>query len=184
MTEVTMAVAGSSAALKKKIERLARKGDTGWLDLAEALYEARSLPASPDGGRPSLADLVHITKLSRRTIGYLIEVWERWCDRGVPRERLSKIGWTKLAVIVDRCEPGEYLDALPIAEISTAKDLPALLKGAEKKEMHTVLLRLTDRQHAVFEEVLLMHGAKRPKNHRGLVRKERALTKALEKFGL
>jgi hypothetical protein len=93
---------------------------------------------------------------------------------------LGNIGWTKLAVIAENCEPGDEQHALALAEASTLKELPGRLKGTEPKEKaRTVLLRLTKRQHAHFESFLLAHGARRPKRGRGLSGKEKALMKAL-----
>ena len=86
----------------------------------------------------------------------------------IPRDRLARAGWTKLAVIAELCEPGEELQALDLAETYTVKELPAVLKGTHKKaKARTILFRLTPRQHEVLEHVLLAHGAGRPKKRRG-----------------
>ncbi len=117
---------------------------------------------------------------TRRTICYLIAVWRRFRELGIPRERLVEVGWTKAAVVIENCAPEEMEEALALAETATAKELPALLKGAPRKaKAHTVLLRLTPRQYGQFEAVLLANGARRPKKGRGLSGKERALMKAL-----
>jgi hypothetical protein len=86
----------------------------------------------------------------------------------------------KLAVIAENSEPEEVEEALALAETATAKELPALLKGAPRKaKARTVQLRLTPTQYEQFEAVLLANGARRPKKGRGLSGKERALMKAL-----
>ncbi len=181
-----MATRGSSAALKKKIQRLAAGTDDGRLELAEALCEARALPRTPKGERPTLADLVEITKLSRRTLNYLISVWKRFGDLDIPRDRLARVGWTKLAIIAEHCDPGDELQALDIAQTCTAKELPALLKGTRRtSKKRTVLLRLTPGQYEDFEQVLLAHGANRPtrgKKNWGLAGKEAALTMGLRQL--
>jgi hypothetical protein len=59
----------------------------------------------------------------------LIKVWQMVDDLGIPRERLGDIGWTKMAVLAENCEPEEVADALDLAETYTAKELPAALKG-------------------------------------------------------
>ena len=175
-----MAVRSSSATLKKKIQHLAARADDGPLELAEVLCEARALPRTTKGERPTLAEVVEITKLSRRTLNYLISVWERFGDLDIPLDRLARVGWTKLAIIAENCEPGDELQALEIAETCTAKELPALLKGDRPRaKKRSVLLRLTPSQHEHFEMVLLAHGARRPKKRRGLARKEAALMRAL-----
>ena len=169
-----------SAALKKRAQTLAAKGDDSMLELAEALSELRALPKPPDGDRPTLDVLIDLTKLSRRTICYLLKVWQTFSDLGIPRERLVRVGWTKLAVIAENSEPEEMEEALALAETATVKELPALLKGAPRKaKARTVQLRLTPRQYEQFEAVLLANGARRPKKGRGVSGKEKALMKAL-----
>lgn len=181
-----MAVRNSSATLMRKIQRLAATDDSPF-ELAEAVWEARALPKPPEGGRPTFADLVEITKLSRRTLNYLISVWERFGNLNISKDRLARVGWTKLAIIAEHCDPGDELQALNVAQTCTAKELPALLKGARPRaKKRTVLLRLDERQYKVFERVLLAHGAKRPKKGRkdfALAGKEAALTKALRQIG-
>jgi hypothetical protein len=150
------------------------------LDLAQALAEARSLPKPPQGDRPTLADLVELTGLSRRAINYLVKVWERFGDLDIPRDRLSRVGWSKLAIIAETCEPGDELDALARAESSTVKDLPRHLKSGRKPgKRRTVLLRFTEDDHEIFEAILLAHGARRPKRGRGLANKEKAVLRAM-----
>jgi hypothetical protein len=101
-------------------------------------------------------------------------------DLGIPRERLVHIGWTKMAVVAENCEPKEVVNALDLAENYTAKELPAALKGTlPKSKARTVKLRLTPRQYDQFATVLLANGARRPKRERGLSGMERALMKAL-----
>jgi hypothetical protein len=170
-------VGRSTAALMKGAQMLAAKGDNRMFELAEALSELRAMP---DGDRPTLDDLVDLTKLSRRTICYLLKVWQMVTDLGIPRERLVHIGWTKMAVLAENCETDEVKNALDLAETYTAKELPAALKGRGSKfKAHTVKLRLTPRQYDQFAAVLLANGARRPKRGRGLSGMEKALMKAL-----
>ena len=171
----------SAAALIKRAQALAAtKGDDSMIDLAEVVWDLRALPKPPDGDRPSLHDLVGLTKLSRRTICYLLKVWQTFSDLGIPRERLVRVGWTKLAVIAENSEPEEFEEALALAENATAKELPALLKGAPREsKARTVQLRLTPRQYDQFAAVLLANGARRSRGERGLSGKEKALMKAL-----
>jgi hypothetical protein len=173
-----------AAALRKRVQSLAAKDDDSKIELAEALSDLRDLPRPPDGDRPTLDDLVELTELSKRAVCYLLKVWKTFSDRSIPRDRLARIGWTKLAVIAENCESGEEEQALAIADACTVKELPALLKGRRrKKKPRTVQLRLTKRQHDRFESVLLAHGARRPKKGWGLSGKEKALMKALGNSG-
>jgi hypothetical protein len=170
----------NTAVLKKRVQTLAAEGDNRVFELAEAMAKWRATPKPPDGDRPTLDELVDLTKLSRRTIYYLLKVWQLVTDLGIPRDRPARIGWTKMAVLAENCEPEEVQDALDLAETYTAKELPAALKGrAPKYKAHTVKLRLTPRQYNQFTAVLLANGARRPRG-RGLSGMEKALMKALE----
>jgi hypothetical protein len=98
----------NTAALKKRAQTLAAKGDDSMIELSEALSELRDLPKPPDGDRPTLDELVDLTKLSRRTICYLLKVWQMVDDLGIPRNRLVRIGWTKMAVLAENLSPRRW----------------------------------------------------------------------------
>ena len=102
----------SAAAFIKRAQTLAAKGDDSMIDLAEVVWELRALPKPPGGDRPTLDELVDLTKLSRRTICYLLKVRQVFSDLGIPREHLADVGWTKLAVIAENSEPEEMEEAL------------------------------------------------------------------------
>ena len=174
-------VGRSAAALIKRAQTLAAKGDDSTNDLAEVVWELRALPKPPDGDRPTLDELASHVKLSGRTICYLLKVWQAFSGLGMARERLVEVGWTKAAVsVIENCATEEVEEALAMAETATAKELPALLKGAGRKpKARTVQLRLTPRQYDQFAAVLLANGARRSRGERGLSGKERALMKAL-----
>ena len=76
-------VGRSAAALIKRAQTLAAKGDDSMIDLAEVVWELRALPKPPDGDRPTLDELASHVKLSRRTICYLIKVWQMVSDPGI-----------------------------------------------------------------------------------------------------
>ena len=105
-------VGRSTAAQIKRAQMLAAKGDDSMIELAEVLSELRARPKAPDGDRPTLDELVEHTKRSRRTICYLLRVWQMVDDLSIPRDRLVRIGWTKAAVLAENCEPDEVKDAL------------------------------------------------------------------------
>jgi hypothetical protein len=169
-----------TATLKKRVQTLVARDDDSMIELAEALSELRAMPKPPDGDRPTLDELVDLTKRSRRTICYLLKVSQTFSALSIPRDRFVRTGWTKLAVIAENSEPEEMEEALALANTCTAKELPALLKGAAPRaKARTVQLRLTPRQYDQFKAVLLANGARRPKRGRGLSGKERALMKAL-----
>jgi hypothetical protein len=170
----------STAALMKRAQALAGKGDDSMIELAEVIYDLRTLPKPPDGDRPTLDALASGIKLSRRAVCYLLKVRQTFGELGIPRERLVEVGWTKASIVLENSEPEEVEVALALAETCTAKELPALLRGSPRKaKARTVLLRLTPRQYDQFEAVMLANGARRPKKGRGLSGKERALMRAL-----
>jgi hypothetical protein len=173
-------VGRSASALMKTAQMLAAKGNDSMIELAEVMLDLRALPKPPAGDRPTLDELASRMKLSRRTICYLVSVRQAFCDLGISRDRLVKVGWTKAAIVVENSEPEDVEEALALAETCTVKELPALLKGSPRKaKARTVLLRLTPRQYDQFEAVMLANGARRPKKGRGLSGKERALMNAL-----
>ncbi len=162
----------------KRAQTLAAKDDDSRIELAEVVWDLRALPKPPDGDRPTLDELASRVKLSRRMICYLVAVWQRFNELGIPRDRLVRTGWTKLAVIAENCGQRKVDEAIDLADTCTLKELPALLKGAPRKaKARTVLLRPTPRQYDQFEAVLLANGTRRPK--KGLSGKEKALMKAL-----
>ena len=118
--------------------------------------------------------------LSRRTICYLLKVWETFSDLGIPRERLVRLVGPKRRSSSKTVRPRRWRRRSPWRRLATAKELPALLKGrARKAKARTVQLRLTPRQYDQFAAVLLANGARRPRGERGLSGKEKALMKAL-----
>jgi len=173
----------SSRALRRRVQTLATKDNTSTIELAEVLSDLRALPKPPNGDRPTLNELVALTRLSKRAVCYLLKVWRRFSSLDIPRDRLSRIGWTKLAAIAENCDSGDEQNALKLAEACVLKELPARLKGmGAKPKARTILLRLTRRQHERFESLLLAHGARRPKKGRGISGKEKALMKALDQL--
>ena len=122
--------------------------------------------------------------MSRRAVCYLIKVWQTFGELGIPRERLVEIGWTKAAIVLENSGPEDVEEALALAETCTAKDLPALLKGTpQKAKARTVLLRLTPRQYAQFEAVMLANALDARKKGGACPARKRALMKALGKSG-
>ena len=145
------------------------------LELAQALYEAEHrLPGS-------LRRIIAETGLGRRKAYYLVSIWKRFADLGVPFVELAAVGWTKLAIIAREAQPGQERVALDMARQTTARDLPRALRKGKAQDLprHSVLLRLSPTQYQVFAQALACFGAQSPRRGRGLVGKERALIRAL-----
>ena len=161
--------------LRRRARALAVARDATPIDLAEALYEAEQ--AAPG----AIQELIEDGVIRQRRAYYLKSIWARLVDLQIPKARLVKIGWTKLAVIVSKCPEGDELEWLQIAEEGTpAADLVRAAKGKDEAARHSILLRMTDAQHKVFEKALRRFGAVRGRTGRGLTKKEAALTLALK----
>jgi hypothetical protein len=106
----------SSAVLLKRVQAVAARDHDDAIELAEALSDLRASPKPPGGERLTLNELASHTKRSKRAVCYLLKVWRTFSDLDIPRERLGNIGWTKLAVIAENCDP----DRLTFATMITA----------------------------------------------------------------
>ena len=74
----------SPAALFKRAQTLGTKDNDGAIELAKVLSDLRALPKPPNGARPTLDELVVLTKLSKRAVCYLLKVWRRFSDLDIP----------------------------------------------------------------------------------------------------
>jgi hypothetical protein len=160
---------------RKRVQQLAAKADENPIELAKALW----LMEKEELG--SFAEFVKSAKTGRRKLYELFRVGETFGPLGIRTERLAKIGWLKLSLIVRYCEPGKARKALAHAEKFKAKDLPAILKGAAPPRQKTgsVLLRLNESQYKVLAATLQKFGARPATRGRGLADKEIALIRAL-----
>jgi hypothetical protein len=77
-------VGRSASALMKRAQMLAAKGDDSMIELAEVVWDLRALPKPPDGNRPTLDGLASRMKLSRRTICYVVKVWQALAPEAMP----------------------------------------------------------------------------------------------------
>jgi hypothetical protein len=121
-----------------------------------------------------------IPQLGRRKAYYLISIDRAFGDKGVAAERLTKIRWTKLALLAPYITAENLEDALVFAESHTTANVQAVVKGLEPiLGGRAVLLRFTAQQFASFSAAILANGA--VKNGEGFIGKETALITALEK---
>lgn len=161
----------------KQIEKLAAK-PRDRIRLAAAL--AKLIKEKP----PSLTlnDLTEVTGKKLRTLNYLIYLGKRMDDLSLSEEQYVNIGWTKCVLIAKNCHDKQYAQTLvDVALDYTVDQLRQFFAEEPTTKTKSILLRLTDRQHKVFESVLLDHGASNADNG-GLSNKEAALTKALKKL--
>jgi hypothetical protein len=168
------------SATRRDVERLLAMPNENPIELAMRLAE---LEVKEPG---SIELMAENTRVSRRKLYYLVNIWRTLGH--IPASRLAAIGWTKASIIAQHfkaSEEGEDRDALVSQALShaehyTAKELPAILNDEPPKpKAHSIHLRLTPRQYAVFAAAMLEYGAKPMKRGRGFGDKEKTLTKAL-----
>ena len=140
----------------------------------------RSLRHLLDRDPDKFRNVVEKTNLGMRKAYYLVNV-ARWFEGvRVKRERLMRIGWTKLQLIGPKLEGWDLDELLALAETNTATALKRILKGDKPlKDAHCVLMYFSPEQYQVLEEVLVRHGA--TANRRGMNDKEAALIAALQR---
>jgi hypothetical protein len=124
--------------------------------------------------------LASLPELGRRKAYYLVSIDKAFSDKGVPAERLRKIGWTKLAALAPHITDENLEDALLFAELHKVKNIEAVVHGQEPIfGGRTVQLIFTAEQFAFFSAAIMAHGA--IENGKGVIGKEAALISALSK---
>jgi len=117
------------------------------------------------------------THLDRRKAYYLVQIARRVEGLPIPRERLARIGWTKMQLVADQLMRQNWREMLELAEQHTARGLKAVLAGKRANE-RCVVLYLRPKDYQRFANALLKHGA-RP-NGAGLLNKEQAVMALIE----
>ncbi|WP_429910800.1 hypothetical protein [Glycocaulis sp.] len=73
---------------------------------------------------------------------------------------LGRIGWARLRLISPRVDAENWRDLVKVAQACSLEGLRALLQqGVTGRDRRTVLMTFSAEQYAVFESVLLAHGA-------------------------
>ncbi|MFT4026595.1 MAG: hypothetical protein QM676_07320 [Novosphingobium sp.] len=109
----------------------------------------------------------------------LAQIDRAFHDRGIERERLRRLGWTKLAMLAPYVDDDNIETLLALAEERPTHALRRLVQGSEiDPKGRIVALYLDTRQIFVFDKVMETFGA--VKAPRGWVLKETALLKAME----
>lgn len=143
-----------------------------FLELASLLRQVQQ--ASPK----DFKNLISIPQLGRRKAYYLVAIDRAFGDKNVPAERLTKIGWTKLAALAPHITDANLEAALLFADLNSVKNIEAVAHGLEPiVGGRSVLLNFTGDQFAAFSAAILAHGA--IKNGQGFIGKEAALIAAL-----
>ncbi len=122
--------------------------------------------------------VVNKGNLGGRKAYYLIKVSRVFDPLPIPRQRLRKVGWTKLQVIAKHVTPDNVDVLLELADATTSKDLERQMRGDKPLgNAHYVLMYFSPKDYAELEDALLKHGGVR--SGRGIQNKEEAVLAAL-----
>jgi len=146
--------------------RLAMRADDDFIELGRLLWKLKELDQN------LFTRVQRQTRLTRRKAYYLVQVARTIDGLPIPRERLARIGWTKMQLIADELSPSNWRQMLQLAEEHTAHGLKAVLAG-ERPNDRCVVLYLSPMDYRHFANALIKHGAE--PNGQGLLNKERAL---------
>jgi len=159
---------------KQKAELIASFIGDNFIEAARYLREVQ------DEAPELFATVVKHTGIGMRKAYYLAEIDRRFRKLGVDRNRLRKIGWTKVQIIGRHINKTNLEELLSLAEKHTAYELNALMRGEQSHpDTRCVVLYFTPEQYETFEKAVLANGG--VKSGRGLLGKEEALAKALAK---
>lgn len=135
---------------------------------------ARRLAKVHERDRSGLGRFVQQSDIKRRKAYYLLELGKKLPSLRIPDERLRKIGWTKLQIILEKLDGRSADKWLKLAEAHSTEELKALMLGHKpSSKAHCVQLYFTQRQYHQLEKAILSFGGKR--SGRGLIDKEAAI---------
>lgn len=128
---------------------------------------------------PGIADQIGLSLRGAHALARISQVFD---ELRVSRQRLENIGWAKLQVIASKIDAQNCKQMLTLAEEKSVHDLVKILHGdVPHPGSQAVVLLLTLEQLAVFETVLLKHGAIKAAGGK-LVGREAALIAAFEAY--
>lgn len=161
--------------LYERVVRLARDWKGNILELAEAL---RTLRAEHPH---HFADWLKRPDVSRRRSYYLVTIAEAYSSVPISRDRLNRLGWTKLKEMAETITETNAEELISLAERSTVMELRRSLTSAKPLEKAcSIVFHLDAEQHRDLTQALLMNGA-RPAR-RGLAGKEAAIARMARIF--
>jgi hypothetical protein len=144
------------------------------------LEAARHLREIQDEAPDEFVDTVKQLRIGLRKAYALASIDRSFHTRNIERERLRKIGWTKLAMLAPIVDDDNVETLLSFAEEMPSHALARMVRG-ETVDLNgrIVALYLDTESLALFEQVIERFGAVRAP--RGWLRKETALVKAMQK---
>lgn len=159
--------------LQELLRNLNYRDDNRFLEIGRQLRAF--CDALPPGKKKfqALDELLKDVNVQRRRAIYWIEIDRIYSCFGVPRERLARIGWTKLSIMAKHIDGENAEDWLAFAERSTTHELRARVRKSVPTR-HQIVFKLTAAQNAILIAALTSGGARR-KSSRSLANKEAAL---------
>ena len=103
--------------------RLAARFDDGFIELGRLLKRLQ------ERDHELFKQVCEETRLDRRKAYYLIQIARQVEGFPIPRERLARIGWTRMQLVADRLTRENWPQMLELAEQHTAHGLKAVLAG-------------------------------------------------------
>src|SRR5271166_1279646 len=165
----------STEEIYEKALSMAKNVEDNFLDLGRQLRQLQ------DREPELFQKIVEQSDLGRRKAYYLVEVSRTFDPLPISRNRLKKIGWTKLQLLAKQITKDNAQELLALAEENTTKQLEKLMRGEKPIDnAHCMLMYFSPKQYKVVEEAMLANGG--VKSGRGVVGKEEALVRALKKL--
>jgi hypothetical protein len=159
--------------IKKRAGKLTERSSAPFTDLANELCDLRGIDQSRF--REHVSDL----GLSPRKAYYLIKIWDR-LEGVVPSERLEKLGWSKLKVLLPNINERNAEAVLVFAEKHTVRECELYLsKQPYREKTRCMLIRFSVKDYAIFADAIVRHGGQ--KRGKGLAGTEKALLKIIAK---
>lgn len=159
--------------LKKQAATLAQRPRSEFAELAAVLSELQGVAPSEFG------QVAKEIGISPRTAFYLAKVWDS-VEGLKERDRLLKLGWTKLSLFAPHLTAKNSREILAFSETHTAQECRLHLSEKPiKATTRCMLLRFSAKDYARFADAIVKNGGK--KRGRGLVGTEKALMKIITK---
>lgn len=143
-----------TAELLAKADEVLKDRASDFIDVGSALRRLQDV----DGDEYKSVIAKH--KLGSRQAYYWVSIDRAFEGLGIPKDRLRKIGWTKLKDLTAHVTKDNVKDLLKLAETHTGKDLERLMQGEEVLgRARAVNLRFPPEDYELLHEAMLKFGA-------------------------
>lgn len=157
--------------LKKRAAAVVQHPRAEFAELAEVLSDLRAVAPR------EFREVANEIGVSTRTAYYLAKVWDS-VEGHKERDRLLKLGWTKLSLVAPHLTRKNTKQIVSFAEMHTVQECRLhLSKEPIKAKTRCMLLRFSPKDYARFADAIIKNGGTR--RGKGLVGTEKALMKIL-----